>query len=96
MYPMCYFSFCRCPHVSHQHTHIHQWLLTGLIHYVVNRLPSMTLVAASSQYQGSLTPKKQLPPTGYHGITKTVQTTQGQGNYEEKGISGQEALVLGW
>lgn len=92
MYPTCYYS-CRCPHMSHQHTHIQQWLLTGLIHYAVNRLPSMPLVAASSQDQGSRIPKQQLPPTRYHGIPQTVQITQGQGNCEEKAISGQEALV---
>lgn len=56
----------------------------------------MTLVAAGSQYQGSLIPKQQLPPTCYHGIAQRVQLTQGQGNYEEKDISGQGALVLGW
>lgn len=35
--PTCFF-FCRCSHLSDQHRHRQQWLLKGLIHYVVNWL----------------------------------------------------------
>lgn len=41
--PPCYFSLCRCPHLSTLHTHLPQWLLKGLIHYVVNWLPYLYL-----------------------------------------------------
>lgn len=63
VYPACYLSFCRGPQLSHRHTHIQQWLLNGLIHYGVNWLPSVALVAASSQSQGSLIQSSSfLPP----------------------------------
>ena len=66
-------ALCRCPHLPHQHTRIQRWLLKGLIHYVVNWLPSVTLSTSSSQYQRSLMPRQQLPPTHQPGVTQMVR-----------------------
>lgn len=82
--PPTYFFFCRCPHLSYQHRHRQQWLLKGLIHYVVNWLLSITLVASSSQYQGSLIPKQQLPPTHHLRITKTARQHKVKGTMRRR------------
>lgn len=84
IYPPHYFFFCSCPHLSHQHRHIQQWLLRGLIHYVVNWLLSITLVASSSQYQGSLIPKLQLPPTLHLRIPKTTRQHKVKGTMRKR------------
>lgn len=72
------------PHPSHQHTHIQHGLLKGLIHYVVNSLPSATLSASSSQHQRSLMPRQQLPPHP-SAWSRPNGRAQGQGHREGKG-----------
>ena len=74
----CHLSM-QMPHPSHQHTHIQHGLLKGLIHYVVNSLPSVTLSASSSQYQSSLMPRQQLPPTRQPGVAQMVREHKARG-----------------
>lgn len=83
----CHLSM-QMPHPSHQHTHIQHGLLKGLIHYVVNSLPSVTLSASSSQYQSSLMPRQQLPPTRQPGVAQMVREHKARGTGRRRRSAG--------